>query len=124
MDTVSHSGPSAAGVFGYSLDEVDLFSGWTEVIAVLGKKAEEIVAAQEEIRQALPFEQKGMDSDNGDEFINYAMDRYCQDTTTYSVSAAGPTRRTTRRMWSKEMARTCANSSAGIATIRRRPSQP
>jgi len=79
VDTVSHSGPSAAGVFGYSLDEVDLFSGWTEVIAVLGKKAEDIVAAQEEIRQALPFAQKGIDSDNGDEFINWEMDRYCRD---------------------------------------------
>jgi transposase InsO family protein len=78
VDTVSHSGPSAAGVFGYSLAEVDLFSGWVEVRAVLGKKAEDIVAAQEEIRQALPFAQKGIDSDNGDEFINWEMDRYCR----------------------------------------------
>lgn len=78
VDTVSHSGPSASGVFGYSLDEVDLFSGWTEVIAVLGKKAEDIVAAQEEIRQSLPFDQKGIDSDNGDEFINWQMEGYCR----------------------------------------------
>jgi len=79
VDTVSHSGPSASGRFARSLDEVDLFSGWVEVCAVLGKKAEDVVVAQEEIRQALPFAQKGMDSDNGDEFINWEMDHYCRD---------------------------------------------
>jgi hypothetical protein len=76
-DTVSHSGSSAEGIFGYSLNEVDLYSGWVEAYAVLGKKAKDIVAAQEELRKAFPFEQLGMDSDNGDEFINYEMDRYC-----------------------------------------------
>lgn len=80
VDTVSHSGPSAAGLFAYTLDETDLFSGWTEVCAMLGKPADKVVAAADEIRRALPFELKGLDSDNGEEFINYELDRYCRGT--------------------------------------------
>lgn len=79
-DTVSHSGPSAAGLFAYTLDLTDLFSGWVELYAILGKPAEKIVAASEEIRRAFPFELKGMDTDNGEEFINYDLDRYCRRT--------------------------------------------
>ena len=77
-DTVSHSGPDAAGLFAYTLDETDLFSGWVELYAILGKAAEKIVAGTEEARRAFPFELKGMDSDNGEEFINYELDRYCR----------------------------------------------
>lgn len=76
-DTVSHSGPNAAGLFAYTLNETDLFSGWDEACAILGKQAEKVVAASDEIREAFPFEEKGKDTDNGEEFINYEMDRYC-----------------------------------------------
>jgi hypothetical protein len=77
-DTVSHSGPNAAGLFAYTLNDVDLVSGWVEAHAILGKAAEKVVAATEEIRRAFPFELKGMDTDNGEEFINYDLDRYCR----------------------------------------------
>lgn len=80
-DTVSHSGPNAAGVFAHTLDFVDLASGWVELRATLGKQAAAIVAAAEDIRGELPFELKGMDTDNGDEFINYELDRYCRKRT-------------------------------------------
>ena len=79
-DTVSHSGPSAAGLFAYTLDYTDLFSGWTELMAILGKPAVKVVAATTEIRSALPFELKGIDSDNGEEFINYELSHYCRRT--------------------------------------------
>jgi hypothetical protein len=57
-----------------------LFSGWVEPYAILGKPAEKVVAASDEIRRAFPFELKGMDTDNGEEFINYELDRYCHQT--------------------------------------------
>ena len=76
-DTVSHSGPSAAGVFAHSLNQVELFSGWVEMEAILGKRAEVVVAAADKMRQRMPFEQKGMDTDCGEEFINYELDRWC-----------------------------------------------
>ena len=78
-DTVSHSGPNAFGTFAYSFNQVDLFSGWVESLAVLGKSAANIVAGAEIMRQDMPFEQKGVDTDNGDEFINYPLSRYCAD---------------------------------------------
>lgn len=76
-DTVSHSGPSAYGTFAYSFNQVDLFSGWVECVAILGKSAVNIVVAAEEMRVAMPFKQKGVDTDNGDEFLNWPMVRYC-----------------------------------------------
>jgi hypothetical protein len=79
-DTVSHAGPSSSGLFAVTLNQVDLFSGWVEMRAILGKSAVAVVAATKEMRQELPFELKGMDTDNGDEFINYELDRYCRKT--------------------------------------------
>lgn len=79
IDTVSHSGPSAEGLFAYTVNETDLFSGWVECRAILGKGSAEVVAAIDEMREAAPFEIKGLDSDNGEEFINWHLDRYCRD---------------------------------------------
>lgn len=79
IDTVSHSGGSAEGVFAYTVNQTDLFSGWVECRAILGKGAVEVKGAIEEMRQDLPFDLKGLDSDNGEEFINWVLDRYCRD---------------------------------------------
>lgn len=79
IDTVSHSGQSSEGLFAYTVNQTDLFSGWTECRAVLGKGAAEIKGAIEEMRRDLPFDLKGLDSDNGDEFINHLLDKYCRD---------------------------------------------
>jgi hypothetical protein len=79
IDTVSHSGPAAEGQFAYTVNQTDLFSGWTECRAILGKSAHEVKIAIEEMRADLPFVLKGLDSDNGEEFINWILDRYCRD---------------------------------------------
>ena len=78
IDLVSHSGPSASGEFVYSLNLTDVYLGWCETRAILGKGEEGVVAAIDEIRRALPFPLQGIDSDNGSEFINYHLYRYCQ----------------------------------------------
>jgi hypothetical protein len=78
IDLVSHSGNSASGDFCYSLNVTDIYSGWTESRAVLGRGQERIREALEEIRQALPFPLRGIDSDNGSEFINEHLLRYCR----------------------------------------------
>ena len=77
IDLVSHSGPHASGTFLYSLNVTDIHTGWCETRAIMGKCETEVVDALESIRQALPFELKGIDSDNGSEFINYHLLRYC-----------------------------------------------
>ena len=49
-----------------------------ETRAVLGRGEARVQTALEEIRQALPFRLRGIDSDNGSEFINDHLYRYCQ----------------------------------------------
>jgi len=78
IDLVSHSGQAAAGDFCHSLNLTDIHTGWTESRAVLGKSQEAVGGALETIRQALPFRLRGIDSDNGSEFINDHLYRYCQ----------------------------------------------
>jgi hypothetical protein len=78
IDLVSHSGPSAAGEFIYTLDCVDIATGWVERQAVMGKGQLGIIAALSDIEQRLPFPLRGIDSDNGSEFINNHLFDFCQ----------------------------------------------
>jgi hypothetical protein len=78
IDLVSHSGASAAGEFIYTLDCVDISTGWVERQAVMGKGQLGIVAALREIEQRLPFPLRGIDSDNGSEFINTHLFNFCR----------------------------------------------
>lgn len=77
IDLVSHSGPSASGEFLYSLNLTDIQTGWCETRVILGKGETGVADALEEIRQSLPFKLLAIDSDNGSEFINYHLLRYC-----------------------------------------------
>jgi len=79
IDTVSHSGPNAEGLFAYTVNQTDVFSGWTECRAILGKGAAEVKWGIDEMRKGLPFDLKGLDSDNGEEFINWVLDKYCRE---------------------------------------------
>lgn len=78
IDLVSHSGNSASGDYCHSLNLTDIHTTWVETRAVLGKGQEGVRHALEQIRQALPFALRGIDSDNGSEFINGHLFRYCQ----------------------------------------------
>jgi hypothetical protein len=78
IDLVSHSGPAASGEFLHSLNVTDLATTWVETRAVLGKGQSGIVQALTEISQALPFVLRGIDSDNGSEFINQHLVRFCR----------------------------------------------
>lgn len=79
IDTVAHCGATARGEFCYSLDATDVTSGWTELRAVRNKAEVHMVEAMREIRARLPFELRGIDSDNGSEFINGHFLRYCAE---------------------------------------------
>ena len=78
VDLVSHSGDSAEGDFAHTLDQTDIFTGWVERRCVLGKGQEGVRRAIDDIRAELPFDLLGLDSDNGGEFINDHLWRYCQ----------------------------------------------
>ncbi len=78
IDLVSHSGNSADGEFVYSLNLTDIHTTWVETRAVLGKGQTGIRQALDAMRVALPFPLRGIDSDNGSEFINFQLYEYCQ----------------------------------------------
>jgi hypothetical protein len=78
IDLVSHSGSRAEGDFIYTLNLTDICTGWTESRAVMGKGQRGVVAALDEMARGLPFVLKAIDSDNGSEFLNAHLVRYCQ----------------------------------------------
>jgi len=78
-DLVAHCGESAEGSFLHTLVLVDIASGWTECIALLRRSEADVIGALNAVRQALPFPLLGLDTDNGSEFINYELLRYCQE---------------------------------------------
>jgi hypothetical protein len=78
IDLVSHSGASAAGEFLHTLDCVDIHTTWVERQAVLGKSRHGVVQAMTTVEAQLPFPLRGVDSDNGSEFINDHLLAWCQ----------------------------------------------
>ena len=78
VDLVAHCGDSGDGEFAHSLNLTDIHTTWVETRAVLGRGQHAVQAALEEMRQVLPFRLQGIDSDNGSEFINAHLVRYCQ----------------------------------------------
>jgi len=77
IDLVAHSGDRADGEFVHSLNVTDIYTTWGETRAVMGKSQHHVQEALEAIRQVLPFRLRGIDSDNGSEFINHHLVRYC-----------------------------------------------
>lgn len=78
LDTVVHCGDSAGGEFINSLNLTDILTQWTEGVAVVGKAEHRIKEGLEQIRKRLPFPLKAIDPDNGSEFINWQLYRYCE----------------------------------------------
>ena len=77
-DLVAHCGESAAGSFLHTLVLVDVATGWTECVALLRRSEADVIGALNSLRGRLPVPLLGLDTDNGSEFINYEMLRYCQ----------------------------------------------
>jgi hypothetical protein len=75
-DTVAHCGDSMAGMFAFTVDCVDIATGWTEQRAVWGKGETGVLNQIHHIEQSLPFSLLGFDSDNGSEFLNYHLLRH------------------------------------------------
>lgn len=80
IDLVSHSGEVAAGEWTWTLCATDLSAGWTERVRVMGKGQTRIVAALERIQRQLPFPLLGWTPDNGSEFLNWHLLRWCRQT--------------------------------------------
>jgi len=79
VDLVSHDGGAVRGDFAQSLNFTDISTGWVEMVAVKNKAQVWVFVGIETIKERLPFSILGIDSDNGAEFINAHLIRYCKE---------------------------------------------
>lgn len=75
-DTVAHCGTSLSGMFVYTVNFVDIATGWTEQRAVWGKGETGVLEQIKHIESVLPLPMLGFDCDNGGEFLNYHLLRH------------------------------------------------
>ena len=78
-DLVAHCGDCMAGSFASTLVLTDLASGWTECIALVVHEGTFVVEALKRLLEAMPFPLRGIDTDNGSEFINDTMVAFCAE---------------------------------------------
>lgn len=77
-DLVAHCGDRVDGSFINTLVITDIASTWTEFFPLLKKGSVEVINALKVAQQVLPFPLLGLDTDNGTEFINYALLEFCK----------------------------------------------
>ena len=75
-DLVHHSGPVAAGTYLHTLQLVDIATGWSERVAVLGRTQAAMVEGFRRVQARLPFAITHLHPDNGSEFFNDHLIRY------------------------------------------------
>lgn len=79
VDLVHHCGPSASGEYVHTLQMVDVTTGWSERVAVLGRSYRVMRAGFERCLERLPFPVLEIHPDNGNEFFNHHLIRFFRD---------------------------------------------
>lgn len=77
-DLVAHCGWSMEGEFLHTLVLTDIATGWVECMALPYRSGSAVVHALDKAQQLIPFPILGIDTDNGSEFINADLIRYCE----------------------------------------------
>lgn len=78
-DLVGHDGGNSSGDYAQSLNFVDIATCWDSTAACKNKAQVHVFRAIKAIVARFPFAVLGIDSDNGSEFINAHMVKYCID---------------------------------------------
>jgi hypothetical protein len=79
IDLVGHDGGVIDSHHGFTLNAVDIASGWNSSTALKNKAQVWTLEGVQKIRAKLPFSLLGIDSDNGSEFINQTLYNFCQE---------------------------------------------
>ena len=77
-DLVAHCGQSTHGEYLNTLTLTDITTGWTECLPLLNRSQRAVTEAVDQAQTRFPFPILGLDSDNGSEFINANLLRYCK----------------------------------------------
>ncbi|SRR6266702_2111220 len=76
VDLVHHGGESSAGEYGHTLQLIDVATGWSERVMLLGRGQAAMEAAFRQVLARLPFPVKELHPDNGSEFFNHHLVRF------------------------------------------------
>src|SRR5947209_5025720 len=79
IDLVGHDGGVIDSHHAFTLNATDIASGWTSSTALKNKAQVWALEGVQKIKAKLPFSLLGIDSDNGSEFINESLLKYCRD---------------------------------------------
>jgi len=77
-DLVAHCGTRAEGPYLSSLVLTAVATGWTACLPLLRHGYDDVIRALDQARLLLPFPLRGLDTDNGSEFLNYPLLAYCE----------------------------------------------
>jgi transposase InsO family protein len=90
IDLVGHEGGTSSGEFCFTLTVTDIATGWTVNRSVRNKAQKWVFEALQHIVACFPFPILGIDSDNGSEFINDQLLRWCvEQKVTFTRSRPG-----------------------------------
>ena len=76
VDLVHHGGPVLVGDYAYTLQMIDVATGWSERVAVLGRSQLRMEEGFRRILARLPFPIRELHPDNGSEFLNHHLVRF------------------------------------------------
>ncbi len=76
VDLVHHAGGSAAGDYVHTLQLIDIATGWSERVAILGRNQEAMEGGFRRVIARLPFPITHLHPDNGSEFFNNHLVRF------------------------------------------------
>jgi hypothetical protein len=78
-DLVAFCGETVRGDYVNALNLTDVATAWILIEAFMGKSQYRVHKAIDQMRKRLPYTMLGLDNDNGVEFINWILKRYCED---------------------------------------------
>jgi len=78
VDLIAHCGNTNEGYYLNTLIFTDIATGWTELLVLPNQTEAAVYQAITDLRQRLPFPLLGIASDNSNDSVNEAIDRYCQ----------------------------------------------
>lgn len=79
IDCVAHCADRYEGEFFHTVGYTDIATGWSEFRTLRAKGQKETTTALHSICKSLPFQVLGLDSDNGSEFLNWHLVKFCAE---------------------------------------------
>jgi hypothetical protein len=99
VDLVHHSGESTAGDYLHTLQLVDIATGWSERVAILGRGQQAMEEGFRQVVARLPFPIRHLHPDNGSEFFNHHLVRFWgEEITGLTLSRSRPYQKNDNRI--------------------------